>query len=310
MIRASELWTKPGPARSRVRQIKLLAPAKLNLFLEVVGRRPDGYHDLETIFQEISLADELTIQYTVQGSGLSFDCDSRELKHSARGTNLVERAVQGFRREFPCPGRFRIRLRKRVPIGAGLGGGSSDAAATLLGCAWLTGQLTVRNRVSKKLFDLANRLGADVSFFLRGGTCLGTGLGGRLKAIEGPRAWFVLVFPRFSISTADVYRRLRVSLTETQSIRKIKWFLRDGAPSKLWAKHLFNRLEEVVIPATPVLRSLKESLLSLGCEASLMSGSGSSVFGVVSSPKLGERIAKSLRRKGYKAWLVHSVVIS
>ena len=151
-----------------------------------------------------------------------------------------------------------------------MGGGSSDAAATLLSCAWLSGRLKPTPSIRKKLTDLAKRLGADVPFFLRGGTCIGKGLGEKLKPIRTPDAYFALVFPGFPVRTAEVYRDLRVPLTTRVSIRKIKADLAEEAPSQIWARHLFNRLEEVVLPRVPALGELKERLISLGCVGVLM----------------------------------------
>jgi len=304
MIRAASLWTHAPVDGGPSQQIAVAAPSKLNLYLEIVGRRPDGYHDLETVFQEISLHDELKVRYTPQGSGLFFQCDSRELKMPP-GLNLVEKAVMLFCQEFKVEGHFEVKLNKEIPIGAGLGGGSSDAAAALLACAWLTHRLHDDAAFKEKLFVLAAQLGADVAFFLKGGTCLGTGLGDCLESIPGPRACFVLVFPGFPVATAEVYKALSLPLTNPQSIRKIKQFLLEDS-SGAWTRHLFNRLEEIVLPRYPVLQDLKKSLLSFGCSAALMSGSGSSVFGVVSSRQQGETIAKQLGGKGYRAWCVQS----
>jgi len=252
--------------------------------------------------------DELSIGYSPAGEGLDFQCRSRQPLKMAPGKNLVERAVLAFREVFPVQGRFKVRLKKNIPIGAGLGGGSADAAAALLGCAWLTGKAKRRGPDRNKLFDLAKRLGADVAFFLQGGTCVGTGLGERLAPIKGSPASFVLIFPGFPISTVEVYRGLSMPLTNHQSIRKIKRFLSSQTSSQAWASHLFNRLEEVAIPRYPVLQDIKDQLISAGCSAALMSGSGSSVFGVVSSPRQGKKILNQFRRKGAQAWLVHSII--
>jgi 4-diphosphocytidyl-2-C-methyl-D-erythritol kinase len=301
------LWSLQCPPSPGLRRLRVLAPAKLNLFLEIVRRRPDGYHDLETVFQEISLADELAVSYDPRGAGVAFDCGSKFLKDVKPGNNLVERAARSFTEAFKVSGRFVIRLKKNVPIGAGLGGGSSDAAATLMACAWLSGKLKPTPAIKKKLIVLARRLGADVPFFLTGGTSIGTGLGDRLKPINTPDAYFVLVFPGFPVATAGVYRDLAVPLTTGVSIRKIKADLLEGAPPRSWARHLFNRLEEVVLPKHPVLRELKEKLVSLGCAGALMSGSGSSVFGVVSSRRQGQEAVRRLRRLGKPAWLVRAL---
>jgi 4-diphosphocytidyl-2-C-methyl-D-erythritol kinase len=307
---AAELWNRTPPSSSGICRLRVRAPAKLNLFLEIVRRRPDGYHDLETVFQEISLADELSVSYDPKGSGVVFRCRSRHLADVKPGHNLAERAAHSFSEAFAVPGGFTIELKKNSPVGAGLGGGSSDAAATLLSCAWLSGRLKSTHSVRKKLADLAKRLGSDVPFFLRGGTCIGKGLGEKLEPLCTPDAYFALVFPGFPVSTAEVYKGLTVPLTTRVSIRKIKADLADRAPSHIWARHLFNRLEGVVLPGYPALRDLKERLVSLGCAGVLMSGSGSSVFGVVSSRHQGQQVVRRLKRLGFQAWLVRTLQYS
>jgi len=292
-----------------VTSVTLSAPAKLNLFLEVHRRRADGYHSLTTLFQEISLADTLRAAVTSQ-SGLALTCSAPGL--SAGPDNLVLRATRAFQAQCPSAGGFRFDLKKRIPVGAGLGGGSSNAAATLKACWLLTAGGGGAKFPESSFLGLARGLGADVPFFLRGGLAEGLGVGDRLTfppmARRRPTLYFVLVFPRVFSSTPEAYRRLQFPLTKRRSGLRLKRAIADGAPPRLWAPWLFNRLEEAVAPRLPAVALAQSALLQAGCLAARMSGSGSSVFGVVETPDQGKRILARVRREPWDAWLVSSAV--
>jgi 4-diphosphocytidyl-2-C-methyl-D-erythritol kinase len=282
------------------------APAKINLFLEVLGRRPDGYHSLSTIFQQISLADTLSVSAAAR-PGISLSCTDPSLP--VDGNNLVLKAAGLFLEKFGTglPPGIRFRLAKRVPVGAGLGGGSSDAAAALK-VLWTGGRSNPRFSAAR-LLPLARRLGADVPFFLRGGRAEAGGIGHDLRPLarrERSPYWFVLVFPRVFSSTKEVYGRLRLPLTKRKTSLRLKNMLNAARPAAEWAPFLFNRLEEVVLPRVPAVREARSSLLRAGCRAALMSGSGSSVFGVVDSPSHGRRVIAGLPKGGWDVWLVQS----
>ncbi|HET6164967.1 MAG TPA: 4-(cytidine 5'-diphospho)-2-C-methyl-D-erythritol kinase, partial [Planctomycetota bacterium] len=189
------------------RRVEGVAPAKLNLFLEVLGRRPDGYHELRTVFHEIDLCDELSLELLPDGAVPTADA----LEASGRpiegppGQNLVLRAVAAYRRRVPhCPP-VRAALRKVVPPGSGTGGGSSDAAFVLAALQHLLGAPLA----AAELRAVASEVGADVGFFLLGGTALGAGRGDELTPVETPHAFtFVVAFPSFSLSTARVYEHV------------------------------------------------------------------------------------------------------
>lgn len=239
--------------------LTLEAPAKLNLFLEVMGRRPDGYHELRTVMVPVSLCDRLEFRKRRSGTRVKFD-------PPLPGPNTVERAVALLRRRTGFRGGVEIRVQKRIPLGAGLGGGSADGAAALVGL----NRLLHLKLGHPDLMDLAAQIGSDVPFFLAGGPALCSGRGERvvpLKIDWPPR--FVLGMPAFSISTAGIYRRLGPGLRGPR--RRVEGFLADLVRRR-WRP--FNRLEGPAFRERPELRGL---LRALGPGAR-MTGSGAACF--------------------------------
>lgn len=278
------------------------SPAKINLFLEILGRRPDGYHTLDTVFQEISLADRLTAAPRRDG-GVTLACSDRTLPTDEK--NLVRRAAAQWA-AVRGPVGVAFRLTKKIPVGAGLGGGSGNAATALR----LLDQMTGGRASDGALRTIARGLGADVPFFLRGGLARARGVGDRLSPLSTRRRaplWFVLVFPRVFSSTADAYRALRFPLTGRRSCLKLTRALRAGEPPRLWASWLFNRLEEVVLSRLAPVAEAKGALIAAGALTALMSGSGSSVFGLVNDAAHGRRVKAALPRGLGDVWLVRSV---
>ncbi|OGS18377.1 MAG: 4-(cytidine 5'-diphospho)-2-C-methyl-D-erythritol kinase [Elusimicrobia bacterium RIFOXYA2_FULL_50_26] len=279
--------------------MKFLAPAKINIYLEITGRRPDGYHTLETIFQTVSLYD--TLAFEPKKSALTLTCDDKDLPCDE--TNLALRAAVLLRDKNGVKAGAEIHLQKRIPMGAGLGGGSSDAAAVLKGLRKLWG-LDVTDTA---LSELAVQLGADVPFFLKGGTVLGTGIGECLELVKNVLpASYLLVYPGFGVPTADVYRKLKLPLTRKRKITKIKNLLETGSVPDVWSRYMFNRLEEVVLPEFRMVRHARDVLKSFGCPT-LMSGSGSTVFAVVPSLQRGEEIKSQLKKYPWKIYPVQTV---
>ncbi|MBL0058348.1 MAG: 4-(cytidine 5'-diphospho)-2-C-methyl-D-erythritol kinase [Elusimicrobia bacterium] len=290
------------------RALTLASPSKINLFLEVLRRRPDGYHTLSTLFQEISLSDTLRVRARATSATTLV---TNEGSLPTDETNLVLRAARVFQDAFPTTPGFSFSLTKRIPIGAGLGGGSGNAAAALKACWSLaTGRSPVR-APWEALLPLARRLGADVPFFLRGGLASAGGVGDRLTFLSPRRGrtfHFVLVFPRIFSSTPEAYRALRFPLTKRRSGLKLTRAIQDGASPRLWAPWLFNRLEEAVLPRLVPVAQVKEALLRAGCLNALMTGSGSSVFGVVENSRHGRQVAARLRGEPWDVRLVSSVL--
>jgi len=245
--------------------------AKVNLGLAVLGLRGDGYHEIRTVFQSIDLHDILEL---TPSSGLTLECHG--LPDVAPEQNLVWRAASALMRECPGVRGARIVLRKRIPAGSGLGGGSSNAAATLLGLR----RLWDVEIAPERLDALAGSLGSDVPFFLRGGTALGLGRGEELYPLpEFPAARLLVVVPGVRISTGEAYRLLADRLTADESRRKIQSLcsrLCDGlAP---WPG-VFNDFERVVPALHRPVADARQFLIERGAVATLLSGSGSSVFG-------------------------------
>ena len=288
--------------------MKIRAPAKINLYLRVVGRRKDGYHLLDTILLPISLFDGIEIQKfkpnnhraASSGSRIKVTCDHPLVPGGKK--NLAYRAAQLIMKTAGIDEPVSIRIRKRIPVGAGLGGGSSDAAAVLLALNRLF-RLGYSFRGLEKMGLL---LGADVPFFIRGRPARARGIGERLTPLAKLRRfWLVILYPGFPVSTAWVYRHLRPKLTKPKVNTSIASSLRSFAEIR---KVLVNDLETVTIGKYPRIGLLKGRLLGEGASASLMSGSGSSVFGIFASRRLANRAFKRLKKEeGVQAFLAQVV---
>lgn len=267
--------------------IRLRAPAKINLGLKILGKRPDGFHAIRTIYQTVALHDRLEITLIGGGRGIRVECDDPDLP-SGRG-NLVYRACALWKRARRFRGGMRVRLEKRIPAGSGLGGASSDAAATLLGLERLTGdRINLHSR-----WKLAARLGSDVPFFLWGGRGLGVGRGEEVYPLPDlPRRQCLVVFPGFHISTSNAYREAGRKLTKKGQSHRISVF---GAWSPLplgsWGP-AENDFERVVFARWPKLARLKSQLIRAGAETASLTGSGSAVFALFDSARLLARAIK------------------
>jgi 4-diphosphocytidyl-2-C-methyl-D-erythritol kinase len=256
---------------SDVRRATLPALAKINLDLRVIGKREDGYHELRTIFQTVSLADSIELSFArARRTSIALD-DPLGIPD-----NLVERAARLALQAMRAAGRIEIRLRKRIPMGAGLGGGSSDAAAILLGLPVLAGgEIALPH-----LMELAQQLGSDVPFFLFGGRAAAIGRGAELFPLSDlPAQHGLLAAPGVHVSTAEAYRALGERLTNALHLNKIGSF-----QSRLWGQGCagagVNDFEAVVFEAHPQLKSLKSKLIKAGASSALMTGSGSVLYGL------------------------------
>jgi 4-diphosphocytidyl-2-C-methyl-D-erythritol kinase len=266
------------------------SPAKINLFLEIVSRRPDGYHEIESIMQLVDLCDEVRLRR--QRRGIHVQTSGAELPEG-RG-NLAFRAAALFFEAAEISDGVEIHLTKRIPVAGGLGGGSSNAAAVLLGLDRLYGLGWSR----EILRELGSRLGSDVPFFLSDGLAIARGRGERLTPLPAwPPRWVVLANPGIPISTAWAYREASSKLTEWQARVTLPTLTAEGPPGwpPVWA---FNRLEEVVLPHRPELLTLKALLQDGGGMPVLMSGSGASVFAVVPDADAAEALAARVRGSG------------
>ena len=275
------------------RHARLRSLAKLNLSLLVLHKRADGYHELRTIFQTISLADTIEMEFT-PGRGRSVELESE----SDIPDNLIVRAANLLMDELKIRGRVHFRLEKSIPMGGGLGGGSSNAAAVLLALPVLAGIPADLQRLT----SLGEQLGADVPFFLHGGTALGIGKGTELYPLpEVPERPALVVAPAIHVSTADAYRALNRGLTDQampgimNSLQGFAW--RSGAPAPIGAWGGGNDFETVVFRQYPLLGTIKRKLRRAGACPALMTGSGSAIFGIFDSVAERDRAAGLLGRE-------------
>lgn len=280
--------------------VSVRAFAKVNLDLRVVGTLPDGYHEVRTVLQSIQLHDTLDIAVT--RGPLVIDCDAPGVPTDAR--NLVWKAVallhETFRRRRGLPSGLRIRLHKRIPAEAGLGGGSSDAAATLLGVT----RLWQLEADLPTLHRLGARLGADVPFFLAGGTAVGLGRGDDISPlVELPPSALVVAKPAFGVSTAEAYRWYDEDGPERTPRARRRAL--DGWPA--WAVDLRNDLEMPVVRRHPRIRHGIMALARLGARHAAMSGSGSAVFGVFDNDEAAARAQAWLAGRGWWATATRTV---
>jgi 4-diphosphocytidyl-2-C-methyl-D-erythritol kinase len=280
--------------------LTLQAYAKINLTLEVLAKRPDGYHEISTILQAISLADTLTFE---SSGSLDFRCDVSSLKTP---DNLVLKAARLLQETTGSNKGAIIQLTKRIPIAAGLGSGSTDAAATLVGL----NQLWELNLPLERLVELASKLGSDVAFFLYGGTALAKGRGEEITLLPpAPELWLVLLKPAVKPvpnKTAQLYSQLNPShYTSGQHTRKLVTHLNHGG--NVDDSFLFNVFEQVAFNFFPKLSESRASLLKAGARSIHLAGSGPTLFALAHDKEHGDFILENIKSDGLEAYLVHTV---
>lgn len=274
------------------------AAAKVNLALEVLGKRADGYHEIATVMQAVDLSDRLTLE----------DAPTLEVRTSAPGVptderNLAYRAAAALQAAAKVEGGARITLDKRIPVAAGLGGGSTDAAATLVGL----NRLWHLHWPLEQLDELAIGLGMDVPFFLRGGAALGTGRGERLTAIPSAVLALVLVNPRFPVSTAETYGRVTpVMYSDGRHSRVMAEALARRGAGRV-AGSLYNGLELAMRNGYPQIGHMEAALTAAGALGAMMSGSGPTVFGVARSWERARQIRARVARGAWECWAVRTL---
>jgi 4-diphosphocytidyl-2-C-methyl-D-erythritol kinase len=278
--------------------VVLRASAKVNLALEVLGKRGDGYHEIATVLQAVDLADRLRLE---TADTLSLHVDDPDLPTD--DGNLVMRAARLLQKAAGREAGARIGLTKRIPVAAGLGGGSSDAAATLWGLSrlWKLGWPRARLR------ELAVELGMDVPFFLGPGRAIARGRGERLAALPGGGGYaLVLVNPKVPLSTREVYGRVPAGWhAEPSGTERMVEALRTRNAGTVGAA-LTNNLERVVEPVLPVIGRMKAALLAAGALGAIMSGSGPTVFGMARSLDHARQIRRRVSRAGWACWAVRT----
>ncbi len=266
--------------------------AKVNLSLRILGKRPDGYHEVRTLLQTVSLHDTLRFE-NYNGSSILFACDDPLIP--ANQSNLVVRAATALRDRFGIKTGASISLEKRIPAGGGLGGGSSNAAVALLGLSHLW-QVSARTEVS----EIAARLGADVPFFLHGGRMLATGIGTRISPVEYPKAQHLLIVaPKASVSTSEAYKALQARALTTRNSASILAVSRGEANLAIsdqgpLCDDLVNDFEQVIFDIEPEIERAKNALLQAGARGALLCGSGSSVFGIFDNWEAQQRAREDI----------------
>jgi len=290
--------------------------AKLNLYLQILNKRKDNFHNLKTLFCRIDLADMLIFRARKDGL-IKIKCSSRNVPKDK--TNLCWRAAKLLQQEHKLRSNglpsdwqshglnlgVEIEIKKRIPVGAGLGGGSSNAASTLLGL----NKYWRLNLSQKKLADLGAKLGSDVPFFVYNTKfALGSGRGDKIRpltSLNKVKLWFILVYPNFKVSTPLIYRKFDSFSRLTRPRYNVKILtselLKKG--SAIAAAYLFNNLEVVTSSIYPVIDQVKKAFIGIGLEKNIMSGSGSAVFAVCNSLAQSQSLSRKLR-KAHKPWQI------
>ncbi len=282
-------------------QITIKSPAKVNLYLEVKDLRQDEYHNIDTVFQKITLYDEITLSERTKGIKLICDNKDVPVNHcnlAYKAIRLLNGVVKGL------PG-IEISIKKIIPVAGGLGGGSSNAASVLLGLKKLW-QIKVSQ---KRLMELGRVLGADVPFFISGfGTAVGRERGDRLTPIANNLSfWLVLVNPGIKISTKEVYNSLKIGLTKDRGgVKIISHAIREGSLNMV-CRGLYNRLEESVTKRCKVVSQIMEKLRSFGAMGVAMSGSGPTVYGITSTREEAMRLRDMIVREGWSIFIARNV---
>lgn len=279
--------------------VELIAPAKINLSLDVIGKRLDGYHDVKMLMQSISLADRVTVTKRNQGVRITSNADNIPLNEN----NIVFKAWQLMQEKFQLPGGIEIHIQKEIPVEAGLAGGSTNAAAVLKGI----NQIYYLGLTDQYLAELGSSIGADVSFCVLGGLALAEGIGEILGPLPSlPKAWLVLVNPSFGVSTGDIYRNLQ---PENILQRPNFNILIQGVMNGDWHKislNMVNVLEEVTLNKYPEVQQIKNALAEEGLYP-LMSGSGPTVFGIADNYEKAICVAEKIRHRWKVTLVAHTV---
>ena len=281
-----------------VRRLVVDAAAKVNLTLEVLNKRPDGYHEISTVMHAVDLSDRLVLD----------DAPVCELHTSAPDVptderNLALRAALLLREAAKADRGVRITLEKRIPVAAGLGGGSTDAAAVLAGL----NRLWELRWSTEALQELATGLGMDVPFFLGSGAAVGTGRGEQLASLSGSSIGLVLVNPRFPVSTAETYGRLTPAhYSDGGRARQMARALGTHRPDRI-AASLYNGLEAPVRAAYPQIEQMRAALVAAGALGAVMSGSGPTVFGIARSGEQARQIRSRITRGSWECWAVRTL---
>ncbi len=273
--------------------MRLYANAKINLSLDVTKRRPDGYHEVSMIMQSVDLSDILDIEKN-EGDSIILTCDNDAL--ACDGSNLIVRAAKALQDHVGANDGLKMHLTKRIPMAAGLAGGSADAAAALVGVNKLCGYgLSV-----PELQKIGTKIGADIPFCIQGGTCLAEGIGEILTEISPmPDCHIVLIKPPFDVSTKYVYEHLDAldyATLDHPDTRAMQKLIAAGEVTTV-AAHIGNILESVTVAGYPEIADIKNNLSAFGADGVLMSGSGPTVYGIFSDEEKAKKAKDGMNGK-------------
>lgn len=295
-------------------EISVFAPAKINLFLEITGKKENGYHTIETLFAKLAIGDDIKI------SAQKAPKTNIELK--VRGpfgaglkgdkTNLAYKAAATFFDYFKINAECKIRLEKNIPLGSGLGAGSSDAAAVLLALCNLF-NIELNSKRLKDLVALGTKLGADVPVFLYQETfCKAQGIGEILTPLKSKikSPYIIVAYPGESSDTATAYSRLSINskekiLTQASNLNKLIYSIESGSPLNCYAELMYNKLEDSVLAYKRSVAELKQQMISAGAKNALMSGSGASVFALLDDEDKAKEIVKEISTAHRTVFLTH-----
>lgn len=277
------------------------APAKINLGLDVLYKRNDGYHELEMIMASIDLADRLTFMKT-KGNDIVITTNSGFLPTDRK--NNIFQAIEAMKKRYAFEGGVHVNLQKNIPVAAGLGGGSSDAAATFRGINRLFNLEATLEEMTK----LAIPIGTDIPFCLKGETALVTGLGEIVTPLNRPipQSWVVLVKPKISVSTPRVFSKIDVDTLTHPNIKALQKAIENNDYTEM-TQHLGNSLESYTMKKFPVVKMIKEKMLDFGADAAVMSGSGPTVIALCDKHSRAIHIANSLKGFCQEVYVVRTL---
>lgn len=283
-------------------RLTIKSPAKINLFLDVLKKRDDGYHQILTLMQAVDLCDRLTLQKTEKG--ISISCDYPGCPSDER--NLAFKAASLLMREAGIERGVDIRIEKRIPVSAGLGGGSSNAAFTLLGL----NRLFDLGLSVDRLHQLGQQIGSDVPFFIYSGQALAKGRGEEIVPVKLYRDyWLVLACPHLEVHSGWAYGKVKISLTRER--KEVNYMLLESHHGFFDALPLFkNDLEEAVAGEYPILCRLKDVLISSGAVKSSMSGSGPTVYGLFDRKPQAQEVARKLSQGDWQVFLTQPILLT
>lgn len=293
-------------------EISVFAPAKINLFLEVTGKRENGYHNLATLFAKLAIGDDIKIN--------AEKTDKTDINLKIKGpfsaglkadkSNLAYKAANAFFEHFGIKARCDIRLEKNIPLGSGLGAGSSDAAAVISALCQLF-NIELNGKRMKELVQIASKIGADVPVFLYRGTFFkAEGIGELLTPVKNniQSPWIIIAYPGEGSDTKEAYTKLTINpqekiLTHISNLNKLIYVIESGGPLPEYADFIYNKLEDSVLSYKGSVARLKEDLKGLGARYALMSGSGSSVFALVQDEQKAKGIVKEISKDNRTVFL-------